>query len=471
MLAAILAFLHCETWLTAVTDALPAQPYMDEEFHLRQTQAYLAGNWTQWDPKITTPPGLYAAGVAWHAAVEAVLTAAGVDPLPQPLTTLRSLNAALYAPLVLLLAELLVHPRVAVSLLGRVAPPRPAGGLNSELTALSIGSLPILFFFSGLYYTDVASLLSLLGLARLLHAERGWAVDAGRAACSVWALSLRQTNVVWVGVLYGLVVFDACAVVSVADLLRKLPRCVAETLLRHSFLPALLCSAGALTAWNGSIVLGDRSNHAAAFHPTQMVYLTALAACFYPFACLRALHAGAVALPARAVVGAAAWAAFAAWCLRHHCEAHPFTLADNRHYTFYLWRRLHMDAPGAPYVKYAALVPLSTAGAAAAAHALRRVRPAVALLLVLGTAATLVPSPLYEPRYYIVPLALLAVVGNVADASELTSVDEAESWASLTPIVLHILLHCAVNVVTMYIFLDEKYQFDYADGSVGRIMW
>jgi hypothetical protein len=35
-----------------------------------------------------------------------------------------------------------------------------------------------------------------------------------------------------------------------------------------------------------------------------------------------------------------ALAAVAAWGLRVGTLAHPFLLADNRHFTFYLWRRL-----------------------------------------------------------------------------------------------------------------------------------
>lgn len=31
----------------------------DEPFHIPQAQAYCRGEWTTWDPKITTPPGLY----------------------------------------------------------------------------------------------------------------------------------------------------------------------------------------------------------------------------------------------------------------------------------------------------------------------------------------------------------------------------------------------------------------------------
>lgn len=31
----------------------------DEVFHVRQAKNYVQGKWNIWDPKITTPPGLY----------------------------------------------------------------------------------------------------------------------------------------------------------------------------------------------------------------------------------------------------------------------------------------------------------------------------------------------------------------------------------------------------------------------------
>jgi alpha-1,2-glucosyltransferase len=57
------------TWLSVYIAVLIAQlalvnrivpePYMDEIFHVPQTQQWCAGNWSSWDPKITTLPGLY----------------------------------------------------------------------------------------------------------------------------------------------------------------------------------------------------------------------------------------------------------------------------------------------------------------------------------------------------------------------------------------------------------------------------
>ena len=48
--------------LGVVGDQLATQlpdPYMDEIFHVPQARRYCAGNFSEWDEKITTLPGLY----------------------------------------------------------------------------------------------------------------------------------------------------------------------------------------------------------------------------------------------------------------------------------------------------------------------------------------------------------------------------------------------------------------------------
>lgn len=68
----------------------------DEPFHVPQTQRYCEGRWREWDPMITTLPGLYLLGGAagrLHSSLFGLL--AGVLP-PQPCgtTVLRAVNAA-----------------------------------------------------------------------------------------------------------------------------------------------------------------------------------------------------------------------------------------------------------------------------------------------------------------------------------------------------------------------------------------
>jgi alpha-1,2-glucosyltransferase len=40
-------------------NVIVSEPYMDEYFHYNQFRAYHRNQFTYWDPKITTPPGLY----------------------------------------------------------------------------------------------------------------------------------------------------------------------------------------------------------------------------------------------------------------------------------------------------------------------------------------------------------------------------------------------------------------------------
>ena len=51
----------------------------DEVFHERQTRAYCAGHWGEWDPKITTLPGLYLMGAPFARTLN-WLAALGDDP-------------------------------------------------------------------------------------------------------------------------------------------------------------------------------------------------------------------------------------------------------------------------------------------------------------------------------------------------------------------------------------------------------
>ena len=48
------------------------EPYIDEIFHLRQCQTYCDYKFTQWDDKITTPPGLYIIGFVYSKLIELV---------------------------------------------------------------------------------------------------------------------------------------------------------------------------------------------------------------------------------------------------------------------------------------------------------------------------------------------------------------------------------------------------------------
>ena len=70
--------------------------YIDEYFHLSMTEQYLVyNNFTHWDPKITTPPGLYLLGYLYgiiFQTVNHVFTGEHFNFNGENVITLRYLN-------------------------------------------------------------------------------------------------------------------------------------------------------------------------------------------------------------------------------------------------------------------------------------------------------------------------------------------------------------------------------------------
>mmetsp|Transcript_34427 Transcript_34427/g.84399 ORF Transcript_34427/g.84399 Transcript_34427/m.84399 type:complete len:209 (-) Transcript_34427:51-677(-) len=122
---------------------------------------------------------------------------------------------------------------------------------------------------------------------------------------------------------------------------------------------------------------------------------------------------------------------------------HPFLLADNRHYTFYIFRRILLRKP--PLTRLAP-IPLYFYGACALLHDFRPTSLRSTLILtlyLLCTAAALVPSPLVEPRYFI-PAQL---IGRIITTD---SPPRAKLYLNIT-------LNTAATALLLYIFLEKPF--------------
>jgi alpha-1,2-glucosyltransferase len=248
----------------------------------------------------------------------------------------------------------------------------------SAMVALVVGLLPTQLFFAFLYYTDVPSLLFLL-LTQLLLLRRS---TYAAAAAATAAIGMRQTNAVWVTFLTGAAILrdvlqqqqQAAALGSKAkaegaanskrrqeqqqqqggvlsmlaefqSLLSSVWVARVELLQAYCLLLLLPVAFVAFVLWNGGITLGDRDAHAPTLHLMQPLY-------FALFSLASAgpllLQPAVVARVRRALLGAPVLCvlctlcagAAAAVCVAGCSMVHPYLLADNRHYTFYLWRRV-----------------------------------------------------------------------------------------------------------------------------------
>ncbi|KAG5938589.1 hypothetical protein E4U60_001329 [Claviceps pazoutovae] len=291
----------------------------DEVFHIPQAQKYCEGRFLEWDDKITTPPGLYIFSVLLQktAKVAGNLWASDCGA-----STLRFTNVL--GLIVLAYLALLCRHEIE----SRFYEARSGARLKSMSTyvihtAVNIALFPLLFFFSGLYYTDVISTAVVLG-AFLNHLKRvgrdrsSWTNDLMTLFFGVAALFMRQTNVFWIVVwMGGLEAVHAIKTLrpervdrpfmptltaqlkfsywrySVGDVhdaplglawpddmlltLISLGIAVLHNPVRvirqiWPYISVLIAFVG-FVAWNGGVVLGDKSNHVATIHLTQMLYI------------------------------------------------------------------------------------------------------------------------------------------------------------------------------------------------------
>ena len=169
---------------------------------------------------------------------------------------------------------------------------------------------------------------------------------------------------------------------------------------------------------------------------------------------------------------------------------HPFTLADNRHYMFYVFRLLLCH----PLLKYAA-VPVYFLCAWLVVGALGGIQPGTGervsfvLVWLVSTALSLITAPLVEPRYFMVPWLIwrLHVPGKVQltddehKKTDTNATDQAvRKQYGMHPIIIWILGNLQwielawfllINAATCWLFLERPFEWKQEPGKPQRFMW
>lgn len=434
--------------------------YMDEIFHVPQAQRYCAQDFVTWDPKITTLPGLY----LWSYLVTGLGRLKECSP-----RTLRLTNVMLgaYLPIVCW--------RIRKKLFAKERP-----GQHALVSAL-IFLYPVVFFFFFLYYSDTPSLVFVLALYDAMLPG----LPAGKMSMSVgtWlllfslasaAILARQTNVVWVAFVGAsctlscyekrMDITQGNGDMDVGRFIAFMARDVVK--LSRALSPLVLpCLAFVgFVVHNGGLVLGDKENHVSTLHWAMFFHPFALTAMVYgPLSAWDAWSSSATTAPPKSkkpepsawswrMVGSLSVTTVGAgYALMRGVLSHPFLLADNRHYTFYLWKhvlsseRLRM-----------CLVPVYSACVVFVGWSLQRAgRTAMwTYLLYICAAASLAPLPLFEPRYFTIVVTLLLLH---MPAPSMRGGMLAIATALLT------------NAVFIYVFVYRP--FHWPDGSTARFMF
>lgn len=422
-------------------------------------------------------------------------------------------------------------------------------------TAMNIALFPPLFFFSGLFYTDVISTAVVLRTYKLFLGRRGVAENNGRGLVWVYvsgvvALTMRQTNIFWVAVFMGGLEAVRTVKANASSTTEPAPKTLQEQVVSalkqwtrgqiHDIplnqagihgkssvlsllqlltppdfiltalslalaiiskplliLPrlwpyiALLLTFASFVLWNGGVVLGDKSNHVATIHLPQMLYIWPFIAFFSaPLILPSALSLVQTTLSSRpskpvwkyVLNGMYAIGALVVTLgiIRYNTIIHPFTLADNRHYIFYVFRYSILRHPLiryllAPiYLICAYLVFLTLAGppASASKKAKKQTRAksetvleegpttSFVLILLLTTALSLVTAPLVEPRYFIIPWGIWRL--HVPSGKR-----KGYDWRLWVETAWFL----GVIALTGWVFLYRGFEWRQEPGAVQRFMW
>lgn len=144
------------------------EPYMDEYFHYNQFRAYHHNQFTYWDPKITTPPGLYLIQRLFSIVISGELG------------MLRSINCLFFSN-VFIVYVLKIYDFL------EPCPGNLTRSLNLALT-------PTIYFFNFLDYTDSASLAVVAAMFYYNLTKSEWRLGF----VSLVAVFIRQNNLIWI---------------------------------------------------------------------------------------------------------------------------------------------------------------------------------------------------------------------------------------------------------------------------------
>eukprot|EP00256_Glycine_max_P063614 XP_014633454.1 dol-P-Glc:Glc(2)Man(9)GlcNAc(2)-PP-Dol alpha-1,2-glucosyltransferase isoform X2 [Glycine max] len=416
---------------------------------------------------------------------------------------LRSINGVLAVVCSVILYDIVTHLNPTLN------------DRKAMLHAVVLSLYPLHWFFTFLYYTDVASVTAVLAMYLASLKKHYWF----SALIGAFAVIIRQTNIIWV-------VFVACSGIiniSVTHAKHHTKTAESDVSIQHglayatgtntegfnlrrrrivksrdtvehssssshasssfssgfaheiwsilltlwymkwklliSFSPYLMVVVAFLlfVYWNGSVVLGAKEAHAVTPHFAQMLYfslVSVLAQAPMHFTITQAVDLFQMFRKSRPLLYFQMFLALVVGLLSVHffSVAHPYLLADNRHYPFYLWRKVIMAHWPIKYL----LVPVYICSWLSMIHMLGKFRSKIwVLAYFLATAAVLVPTPLIEFRYYTIPFYFLVLHCNNWDD---------QSW------ILTGTLYIGVNIFTMMMFLFRPFHWDHEPG-IQRFIW
>jgi alpha-1,2-glucosyltransferase len=406
-------------------------PFIDEIFHLRQCQRYCHGNY-EWDTKITTPPGLYILGVMFTRIVLIFTTKNVCDDD----SWLRSINLA---------GGLLVLPVIVRKF------------KNSSLWTVNIISQPLLFTYYFLFYTDIWSTILILGSLSLVWNSPTTKKCYMSSLLSFISLWFRQTNILWIAFILSIIIdrqirsdnFVSRCTKFIIQFFKNWIKVIPFMIIFVLFIIFIKI--------NGGIAFGDKENHQLNLHIVQVFYCFTFITFFtWPVWLTRRTIENYVRFVFLKNYGLnlivnGGFMIVIKYIIDNFTIIHPFLLADNRHFTFYIFKKLishsYSQMFAIPLYHFSTWIIITTLN-----KSKRGLSSITIITYLFAVCLTIIPSPLFEPRYYIVPLIIFRLFVK-SDRNLLEFL-----WLN------------SVNLFTSFVFFNYEFTWD-SEPGVQRIIW
>lgn len=425
-------------------------PYMDELFHVPQAQRFCSSfillKLPHYDSSISTPPGLY---------LPVALLAFATRSLSLCTTLALRISSAIATVL-----SCVVLSSVLCLLRFRGNSTANESGVNIDAmqpqrvdyaTALVMVLTPMSFFYSGFYYTDPPAMLYVLLTWYFSLRER----HGLSALLGIMSTLTRQTNMFWhFFIAIDSLLFSWLIKKGRQPTLKGTVSVTARPNLPHIFAGILYLS---FLYINNGAAIGDKQHHTAMIHYAMLPYFSFFHAIAHsvfqlasPATLMQTMQAMVTLSNACPILIATA-ATIIGLIASTADYAHPFTLADNRHLTFYLYRRWLLRStfhrfsltPLYMWTPITVLVERITVRVPPKHQVYHRLVDLLLLLVI----CTVTLHPLLELRYFTIPSLILSIrrVVNMKNPPSLR------------------LLHVAIAVLTIsnmllvYIFAERPF--------------
>jgi alpha-1,2-glucosyltransferase len=179
--------------------------------------------------------------------------------------------------------------------------------------------------------------------------------------------------------------------------------------------------------------------------------------------------------------------------IHYNTIVHPFTLADNRHYVFYVFKILlrhpaikYLVAPAYILSGYAVIQALGgkpqqidkPEKGAKLVTISSGCRTSFILVWLVTTILSLITAPLVEPRYCILPwmmwrmhVPIWSSTGGDAENKDMKNRQTVTIWNSIYGPIMEMVWFLAIAVATGYMFLYQGFAWPQEPSKVQRFMW